>query len=224
MNLEKLEPKQHFTKPTARFNEASLVKELEKRGIGRPSTYASIISTIQDRGYARVENRRFFAEKMGEIITDRLNENFTELLSYDFTAQMEQELDLIANGEMDWKGSLNNFYKGFTKQLDQANLTPEEGGMRPNNMVLTDIDCPTCERKMGIRTGTTGVFLGCSGYDLPPKERCKTTINLTSGDDVVAADDDAENKALMQRRRCHICDTTMDSYLVDEARKVTCLW
>lgn len=220
LNLEKLEPKQHFTKPTARFNEASLVKELEKRGIGRPSTYASIISTIQDRGYARVENRRFFAEKMGEIITDRLNENFTELLSYDFTAQMEQELDLIANGEMDWKGSLNNFYKGFTKQLDQANLTPEEGGMRPNNMVLTEIDCPTCERKMGIRTGTTGVFLGCSGYDLPPKERCKTTINLTSGDDVVAADDDAENKALMQRRRCHICDTTMDSYLVDEARKL----
>ncbi|MGB1297269.1 MAG: type I DNA topoisomerase [Psychrobium sp.] len=220
LNLEKLDPKQHFTKPTARFNEASLVKELEKRGIGRPSTYASIISTIQDRGYARVENRRFFAEKMGEIITDRLNENFTELLSYDFTAQMEEELDQIANGDMDWKDSLNNFYKGFTTQLDQANLSPEEGGMRPNDMVLTDIDCPSCERKMGIRTGTTGVFLGCSGYDLPPKERCKTTINLTSGDDVVAADDDEENKALMQRRRCKVCDTTMDSYLVDETRKL----
>lgn len=220
LNLQNIEPKQHFTKPTARFNEASLVKELEKRGIGRPSTYASIISTIQDRGYARVENRRFFAEKMGEIVTDRLDENFTELLSYDFTAQMEQELDLIANGEMDWKDSLNSFYKGFTKQLDQANLVPDEGGMRPNNMVLTDIDCPSCERKMGIRTGTTGVFLGCSGYDLPPKERCKTTINLTSGDDVVAIDDDEENKALMQRRRCKVCDTTMDSYLVDETRKL----
>ncbi len=218
--LESLDPKQHFTKPTARFNEASLVKELEKRGIGRPSTYASIISTIQDRGYARVENRRFFAEKMGEIITERLDENFTELLSYDFTAQMEQELDQIAKGSMDWKDSLNNFYTGFTKQLDQANLSPEEGGMRPNDMILTEIDCPTCDRKMGIRTGTTGVFMGCSGYDLPPKERCKTTINLTSGDDVVAENDDEENKALMQRRRCKICDTTMDSYLVDEERKL----
>jgi len=220
LSVESLDPKQHFTKPTARFNEASLVKELEKRGIGRPSTYASIISTIQDRGYARVENRRFFAEKMGEIITDRLDENFTELLSYDFTAQMEQELDQIAKGTMDWKDSLNNFYQGFTKQLDQANLTPEEGGMRPNDMILTDIECPTCSRKMGIRTGTTGVFLGCSGYDLPPKERCKSTINLTSGDDVVAVNDEEENKALMTRRRCGTCDTIMDSYLVDEERKL----
>ncbi|MDP2560206.1 type I DNA topoisomerase [Psychrobium sp. 1_MG-2023] len=220
LNLEQLDPKQHFTKPTPRFNEASLVKELEKRGIGRPSTYASIISTIQDRGYARVENRRFFAEKMGEIVTDRLDENFNELLSYDFTAQMEQELDAIANGKMDWKDSLNNFYEGFTKQLDQANLEPDEGGMRPNQMVLTNIECPTCERKMGIRTGTTGVFLGCSGYDLPPKERCKTTINLTSGDDVVAVDEEAETQALMQKRRCKVCDTAMDSYLVDETRKL----
>ena len=220
LDLKTLDPKQHFTKPTARFNEASLVKELEKRGIGRPSTYASIISTIQDRGYARVENRRFFAEKMGEIITDRLDENFQELLSYDFTAQMEEELDEIANGEMDWKDSLNKFYKGFTKQLDIANLTPEEGGMRPNQMVLTDIECPTCDRKMGIRTGTTGVFLGCSGYDLPPKERCKTTINLTSGDEAVAADDDAETIALMDKRRCSLCDTAMDTYLVDETRKL----
>ncbi|NRA71272.1 MAG: type I DNA topoisomerase [Gammaproteobacteria bacterium] len=220
LSLDTLTPKQHFTKPTARFNEASLVKELEKRGIGRPSTYASIISTIQDRGYARVENKRFFAEKMGEIITDRLVENFEELLSYDFTAQMEQELDQIAHGQMDWKDSLNKFYKGFTKQLDIANLEPEEGGMRPNQMVMTDVECPTCQRKMGIRTGTTGVFMGCSGYDLPPKERCKTTINLTSGDDAVTADDDAETQALMDKRRCKICDTAMDSYLVDEERKL----
>lgn len=220
LDLQELRPKQHFTKPTARFNEASLVKELEKRGIGRPSTYASIISTIQDRGYARVENKRFFAEKMGEIITDRLVENFEELLSYDFTAQMEQELDQIAQGGMDWKDSLDKFYAGFTQQLDIANLTPEEGGMRPNQMVMTDIECPTCARKMGIRTGTTGVFLGCSGYDLPPKERCKTTINLTSGDDAVAADDEAETQALMDRRRCSQCDTAMDPYLVDEERKL----
>jgi DNA topoisomerase IA len=95
--LVELTPAQHFTKPPARFSEASLVKELEKRGIGRPSTYASIISTIQDRGYVRVENRRFYAEKMGEIVTDRLEENFRELMNYDFTAQMEDRLDQVAN-------------------------------------------------------------------------------------------------------------------------------
>lgn len=93
LSLVELTPAQHFTKPPARFSEASLVKELEKRGIGRPSTYASIISTIQDRGYVRVENRRFYAEKMGEIVTDRLEENFRDLMNYDFTAQMEDRLD-----------------------------------------------------------------------------------------------------------------------------------
>ena len=220
LSLNELDPKQHFTKPPARFNEASLVKELEKRGIGRPSTYASIISTIQDRGYAKVENRRFYAEKMGEIVTDRLVENFTELMNYDFTAQMEEELDDIAHGDSDWKSTLDKFYDGFTAQLVQADQPPESGGMRPNQMVLTDIECPTCSRKMGIRTGTTGVFLGCSGYDLPPKERCKTTINLTPGDEVVAADEDAENMALRDKRRCKVCDTSMDSYLVDEERKL----
>ncbi|RVR64487.1 topoisomerase, partial [Citrobacter freundii] len=162
------------TKPPARFSEASLVKELEKRGIGRPSTYASIISTIQDRGYVRVENRRFYAEKMGEIVTDRLEENFRELMNYDFTAQMEDSLDQVANKEAEWKGVLDNFFTDFTQQLDKAEKDPEEGGMRPNQMVLTSIDCPTCGRKMGIRTASTGVFLGCSGYALSPKERCKT--------------------------------------------------
>ncbi|PLP14332.1 DNA topoisomerase I subunit omega, partial [Klebsiella pneumoniae] len=97
LSLVELTPAQHFTKPPARFSEASLVKELEKRGIGRPSTYASIISTIQDRGYVRVENRRFYAEKMGEIVTDRLEENFRDLMNYDFTAQMEDRLDQVAN-------------------------------------------------------------------------------------------------------------------------------
>ena len=101
LDLKALDPKQHFTKPVARFNEASLVKELEKRGIGRPSTYASIISTIQDRGYVRLENKRFYAEKMGEIVNDRLMENFDDLMSYDFTANMEQHLDDIAEGKKD---------------------------------------------------------------------------------------------------------------------------
>ena len=213
LTLVELTPAQHFTKPPARFSEASLVKELEKRGIGRPSTYASIISTIQDRGYVRVENRRFYAEKMGEIVTDRLEENFRELMNYDFTAQMENSLDQVANHEAEWKAVLDHFFSDFTQQLDKAEKDPEEGGMRPNQMVLTSIDCPTCGRKMGIRTASTGVFLGCSGYALPPKERCKTTINLVPENEVlnVLEGEDAETNALRAKRRCPKCGTAMDS-------------
>ncbi|ONG05106.1 DNA topoisomerase I subunit omega [Klebsiella pneumoniae] len=172
LSLVELTPAQHFTKPPARFSEASLVKELEKRGIGRPSTYASIISTIQDRGYVRVENRRFYAEKMGEIVTDRLEENFRDLMNYDFTAQMEDRLDQVANHQAEWKEVLNHFFGDFTTQLATAEKDPEEGGMQPNPMVLTSIDCPTCGRKMGIRTASTGVFLtAMDSYLIDPKRK-----------------------------------------------------
>ena len=219
--LQELQPKQHFTKPTARFSEASLVKELEKRGIGRPSTYASIISTIQDRGYVRLENRRFYAEKMGEIVTDRLVDNFTELLNYDFTAKMEGRLDEVADGDLEWKKLLDTFYLDFLQKLDQASSEEADGGMRQNTPVETDIDCTKCGRKMNIRTASTGVFLGCSGYALPPKERCTNTMNLTSGDEAVNADEDEmETEVLRHMKRCPKCSTAMDSYLIDESRKI----
>lgn len=222
LDLQGLDPQQHFTKPPARFSEASLVKELEKRGIGRPSTYASIISTIQDRGYVRVENRRFYAEKMGEIVNDRLVENFSRLLNYNFTAEMEQALDDIAEGKRDWKQTLDAFYEEFSKKLEKAELPPDEGGMRGNEMVLTDIDCPKCGRKMGIRTASTGVFLGCSGYELPAKERCTQTLNLLPGEEAVKVSDDeeAETEALRAKKRCPKCGTAMDSYLIDKERKL----
>ena len=217
--LKQLTPSQHFTKSAPRFSEASLVKELEKQGIGRPSTYASIISTIQDRGYVMVQNRRFYAEKMGDIVTDRLEENFSDLMDYSFTANMEQRLDSVASGETDWKRLLNAFYKAFARKLSIAEA---EDGMRANTPTLTDIECPSCSKAMNIRTASTGVFLGCSGYALPPKERCKETINLVSGDEVVAvdADDEAESRLLIKKHRCKICDTAMDSYLVDANRKL----
>ncbi|MCP5010919.1 MAG: type I DNA topoisomerase [Aestuariibacter sp.] len=222
LNLQQLDPKQHFTKPVARFNEASLVKELEKRGIGRPSTYASIISTIQDRGYVRLENKRFYAEKMGEIVNDRLMENFDDLIGYDFTANMEQQLDEIAEGHKDWKKVLDLFYSDFYQKLLRAEQDPEEGGMRPNQAVPVAIDCGKCSRPMNVRTASTGVFLGCSGYNLPPKERCTNTMNLTSGEEVVKVDDDDEQETadLRAKRRCPECGTAMDSYLVDETRKL----
>ncbi|MGV7961287.1 type I DNA topoisomerase [Photorhabdus tasmaniensis] len=222
LDLQQLLPSQHFTKPPARYSEASLVKELEKRSIGRPSTYASIISTIQDRGYVRVESRRFYSEKMGEIVTDRLEENFNGLMSYDFTAQMEDQLDQVASNKAEWKGVLDEFFTDFSEQLDIANKDPEDGGMRPNPMVITSIECPTCHRPMGIRTATTGVFLGCSGYALSPKERCKQTINLIPENEIlnILEGDDAETNALRARRRCKKCGTAMDSYLIDNQRKL----
>ncbi|QEA39806.1 type I DNA topoisomerase [Pistricoccus aurantiacus] len=219
MNLISLEPRQHFTKPPARFTEASLVKELEKQGIGRPSTYASIISTIQDRGYVTLEHRRFYAEKLGDIVTDRLAESFSDLMDYNFTARMEDSLDDVAEGERDWRELLDSFYEDFKHQLEAAQ---SDEGMRPNQPVPTDIDCPTCGRKMQIRTASTGVFLGCSGYNLPPKERCKTTIDLIPGQEAVAADagEEAETDALRAKRRCPLCGTAMDNYLIDEHRKL----
>ncbi|HAS6486636.1 TPA: type I DNA topoisomerase [Vibrio parahaemolyticus] len=221
LSLESLDPKQHFTKPPARFTEAALVKELEKRGIGRPSTYASIISTIQDRGYVKVEQRRFYAEKMGEIVTDRLDDSFNDLMNYDFTARMEQKLDQIAEGEVNWKAVLDNFFADFTGDLEKAELDESEGGMKLNHIVMTDIECPTCGRPMGIRTASTGVFLGCSGYALPPKERCKTTINLGDEEGIInVLEEDVETAALRAKKRCPICETAMDAYLIDDKRKM----
>ena len=221
--LEQLNPTQHFTKPAPRYTEASLVKELEKRGIGRPSTYASIISTIQDRGYVRLENRRFYAEKIGEIVTGRLSENFNDLMNYDFTANMEEALDQVANGNKDWKSLLNEFYDGFSEKVEVAG---GDGGlaMRANSVTQIDHSCHKCGRPMQIRTASTGVFLGCSGYNLPPKERCKATVNLVSGDEVASIEDDVEGEAesllLLEKHRCPICAVAMNSYLIDEKHKL----
>ncbi|MFA5548543.1 MAG: type I DNA topoisomerase [Porticoccaceae bacterium] len=220
LRLLALVPQQHFTKPPARYSEAALVKELEKRGIGRPSTYASIISTIQDRGYVRIENKRFYAEKIGDIVTDRLVENFSDLMDYGFTASMEEYLDDIAGGELPWKQVLDNFYKDFSAKLAAAHAN--DRGMRPNSPTATEISCELCGRPMMIRTGTTGVFLGCSGYSLPPAERCKGTRNLIPGDEVVSVEDDdeAESRLLLHKRRCTLCGTSMDGYLLDDSRKL----
>jgi DNA topoisomerase-1 len=220
LKLEDVEGIQHFTKPPPRFGEASLVRELEKRGIGRPSTYAAIISTIQDRGYVTLTNKRFHAERIGELVTDRLVEQFENLLDYGFTAQMEGELDEIAEGDANWRGVLDEFYGDFSGKLTVAQDPAE--GMRPNEPTDTDVKCDRCGRRMQIRTGGTGVFLGCSGYSLPPKERCTNTMNLISGEEVVDVDtdDEGESKLLRAKWKCPVCQTPMDSYLVDEQRKL----
>ena len=220
LTQKELEGIQHFTKPPPRYGEASLVKELEKRGIGRPSTYAAIISTIQDRGYVTLENRRFYAERVGELVTERLVENFNDLLDYGFTARMEEQLDAVAQGDTDWRKVLDTFYDGFSERLVEA--ADAENGMRPNEPTNTDIECPKCQRHMQVRTASTGVFLGCSGYALKPKERCTQTLNLIPGEEAVDVekDDEGEAKLLRNKRKCPTCSTPMDSYLIDEARKL----
>ncbi|RVU83049.1 type I DNA topoisomerase [Leucothrix sargassi] len=229
--VDSIEPTQHFTKPPARYTEASLVKELEKRGIGRPSTYAAIISTIQERGYVKVENKRLFAEKMGDIVTDRLVNSFPHLMDYTFTAGLEENLDEVAEGQQNWKKVLDDFYGDFKGKLERAK---DEDGMKPNDPTdVPDIHCDLCQRPMQIRTGSTGVFLGCTGYNLPPKERCKGTKNLmpveafhsqTSKESQHLGDDDADNndeiQALLEKKRCPKCHTAMDGYIVDGGLKL----
>lgn len=219
--LSEIVPSQHFTKPPARYGEASLVRELEKKGIGRPSTYAAIISTIQDRGYVKLDQRRFYAEKMGDIVTQRLQGSFEDLLDYGFTASMEESLDEIADGVRDWREVLDSFYNDFRQKVLQAEAS-DGSGMQANQPTPTGIACKVCGRPMQVRTASTGVFLGCSGYNLPPKERCKATVNLIPGDEVVSADadDEAESRLLLSKERCHKCNAAMDSYLIDESHKL----
>lgn len=214
-----LEKKQRFTKPPARYSEASLVRELEKRGIGRPSTYVPIITTIQERGYVSLHNKRFYAERIGEIVTDRLMENFQNLMEYEFTADMEKELDRISLGEEQWRDVLNGYYDDFAQRFVRA--ADFENGMRKNIPIESDIPCPECQRELMIRTASSGVFLGCSGYSLPKAQRCEQTLNLTPiVQKRVQDDEETEGRELKQKTRCKSCATPMNEYLIDESRKL----
>ena len=220
ISMDRVELEQKFTKPPARYSEAALVRELEKKGIGRPSTYANIISTIQDRGYVQIENKRFFVKKIGHIVAERLIESFHDIMDYDFTANLENNLDEVANGEADWRDVLDNFYKSFQNDLTSA--SDEDSGMRPGNIpTTTDIVCPSCGKtNMVIRNSSNGVFLGCSGYQNEGNDKCKETLNLISGDEAVSVDDSEEAENLLIKKRCPKCDTSMDNYLIDEFRKL----
>ena len=218
LTLNEVNLEQKFTKPPARFSEAALVKELEKKGIGRPSTYANIISTIQDRGYVEIQNRRFFVKKIGHIVTERLLESFDDIMDYEFTANLENNLDRVAQGEVDWRNVLDDFYASFKNDL--ASASDEDTGMRGNRPTSTDIICPCGKTNMVIRNSSNGVFLGCSGYQNTGDDKCKETLNLVSGDEAVSVDDTEEAENLLIKKRCPKCGTSMDNYLIDENRKL----
>ncbi len=152
---------QHFTKPPARYNEASLVKALEKEGIGRPSTYASIISTIQDRGYVEQRDKKLYATDLGEIVTDKLNEYFPRVMDVAFTRHMEEQLDKIEEQHLDWIKVLEEFYGPFKENLDKAS---EEMKHAKAELTPSEYKCPKCGKSLVYRFGKNGKFLSCSGY------------------------------------------------------------
>ena len=159
--LSELIPEQHFTQPPPRYTEASLVKTLEEMGIGRPSTYAPTISTILARGYVNLENKSFRPTELGEIVTDILKEFFKDIVNEEFTADMEEKLDRIEEGELKWKSVIENFYDDFKKELDVAENEMSKIEIKEE---VTDIECEKCGRFMVVKFGRYGKFLACPGY------------------------------------------------------------
>jgi len=165
---KELEPTQHFTQPPPRYSEATLVKELEKNGIGRPSTYAQIISNIQDRGYVLLEQRRFHATELGEIVTDMLVGSFGDMINNDFTSGMEVKLDQVEEGKLGWTGVVDDFYKVMRADLEVAR---KEMPNIKKNPKLSERKCDKCGAAMAELYNKRGKFLGCSNYP-----ECKNTM------------------------------------------------
>ena len=170
MTLVRLDSEQHFTEPPPRFNEASLIKALEGFGIGRPSTYAPTLSTIQERNYVVKEEGRFYPTEIGEMVTRVLKEHFPNIVDFDFTAKMEEELDQIAEGKEEWQEVIGNFYKPFSENL---NKKYEEVGSEKAATEETDEVCEKCGKKLLIKMSRFGKFLACSGYP-----ECKFTKKI----------------------------------------------
>lgn len=152
---------QHFTQPPPRFSEASLVKELEEKGIGRPSTYAAIMSTIVEKGYTEKNQGRFMPTELGRVVTDLLIENFPDIMSVEFTASMEEKLDSIEEGSENWVKTLSNFYAPFKKTVEDASESMRNIKRMEEK---TDIPCTKCGAHMVVKWGKSGSFLGCSRY------------------------------------------------------------
>lgn len=161
VDVKKVSATQHLTEPPARYSEATLVRELEKRGIGRPSTYAPIVSTIVDRGYVTKQAGRFSPEAVADVVTDLLVENFPDIMDYDFTADLETQLDDIAEGEKKMVAVLKDFYGPFAKLLKEKEKTIEKKELTEE---ATDQKCPDCNKPVVIKLGRFGKFYACSGY------------------------------------------------------------
>jgi DNA topoisomerase-1 len=182
LKLESLDQKQHFTQPPPRFTESSLVKELEEKGIGRPSTYATILSTIQDRGYVELRERKFHPTDLGELVTGMLLKSFADILDVSFTAQMEEKLDQVEEGKQDWQKLLRDFYAPFMRRVEEALPVMREAKRQEQE---TDEICEKCGAHMVIKWGRNGKFLACPNYPA-----CRNTRNLDDDGQTTAQADE----------------------------------
>ena len=194
VELIAIRPEQHFTEPPPRFSEASLVRSLEEHDIGRPSTYASIISTLLQREYVELEKKRFHPTDVGRVVGKFLAEHFTKYVDYDFTAKLEDELDAVARGEEEWVPLLRNFWGPFKEQVETKDKEVQRSDVTQE---LLDEDCPKCGKKLSSRLGRSGRFIGCTAYP-----ECDYTRNIngeeTSSEPEVVAD-----------RKCPKCESDL---------------
>ncbi len=203
LTLKELKPEQHFTEPPPRYNEASLVKELEERGIGRPSTYAAILTTIQERQYVQKVGGKFSPTEIGLVVTDLLVENFRDIFDVQYTARLEENLDEIEEGKEKWQDALADFYKKFLKDLKYAEKHMENIKRMEKP---TDEKCERCGAPLVIKWGKHGSFYACSTYDKENKDTCTFTkenpINLPDLDS-------ADVQETTQEEYCENCGRVM---------------
>ncbi len=206
LKLLELSPTQHFTQPPARFTEASLVKLLEEKGIGRPSTWATIITTIISRGYVEREGKNFVPTSLGEVTTQLMCDNFNDIVDYDFTARMEDDLDDVESGDKDMTAVLEKFYAKFAKDLDKAEKEIEKGNYKVAAKE-TDIICEKCGSRMIIKNGRFGKFAACPNYP-----ECKNTKPIDSDGNLLKTEEKAapeEVKYAPEDVKCEKCGSRM---------------
>jgi DNA topoisomerase I len=201
LDLHQLKPEQHFTQPPPRFTEASLIKDLEEEGIGRPSTYVTIISTIQDRGYVDQDQRRFVATWLGETVNEVMNKHFPDIVDTNFTAAMERKLDEVEEGRQSWTDFLRSFYGDFKESMKKAEAEMDRVQKPVEEM---DEPCPDCGRNLVIRTGRFGRFISCSGF--PECSYRRSVVNKTGALCPICGGDLVERKTRQKKRIFYGCN------------------
>ncbi|MET0103985.1 MAG: type I DNA topoisomerase [Sedimenticola sp.] len=195
IDLGAIRPEQHFTEPPPRYSEASLVKALEEHGIGRPSTYASIISTLQDRDYVELEKKRFYPTDVGRVVNKFLTNYFTKYVDYDFTANLEDELDAVSRGEEEWIPLLRQFWSPFKERIDHTQENVKRSDVTHEAL---DEKCPECGSQLSIRLGRHGRFVGCTNYP---------TCNYTR--DLGGDNKEQEEPEVVEGRKCPECQSDL---------------
>jgi DNA topoisomerase-1 len=194
-----LDARQHFTEPPPRFTEASLVKSLESYGIGRPSTYAPTMTTLQNRGYVKMESRKFFPEDVGMVVTQYLVSHFDKYVDYHFTAHLEDDLDAVSRGEKTWVPLLENFWKPFIEQVNEKEKTTSKAEITSEE---TDEECPKCAKPLIIKLGRFGRFKACTGYP-----ECRFTENLKKAG---AEGEEESTEPVLTDKMCDKCGKPME--------------